>query len=75
MGMANQRGDLFERKGKLGDDDDEKLRDYAYWDVLGDEARFAAAWELVVLAYEVKGLNPDELRFQRHIEKLSRFPG
>jgi hypothetical protein len=74
MGMANQRRDLFERKGKLGEDD-EKLRDYAYWAALGDEAKFSAAWDLVVLAYEVKGRNPDELRFQRNIEKLSRFPG
>jgi hypothetical protein len=73
--MTEKGRDLFERKGKLGQDSDEKLRDYAYWDALGDEAKFAAAWELVLLAYEVKGLNPDELRFQRHIEKLSRFPG
>lgn len=68
------RKDLVERKGRLNFDD-EKVSDYQYWDQLGDEAKFSAAWELVVQAYEVKGLNTDELRFQRSIEKLSRFPG
>ena len=68
------RKDLVEKKGRLIHDND-KVADYQYWDKLGDEAKFAAAWELVVQAYEIKGLSTDELRFQRSVEKLSRFPG
>ena len=61
------------RKGILGQED-EKLLDYQYWDEQGDEAKFNAAWELVVQAYEIMGRDPNELRFQRSIEKLSKFP-
>jgi hypothetical protein len=60
------------RKGRLGEQD-EKLLDYQYWDELGDEAKFEAAWELVIQAYEIKGLDINELRFQRSVEKLSKF--
>ena len=65
---------IFERKGKLGQDDDRSL-DYAYWEAQGDEAKLNAAWELVLQAYETKGIDKDELRFQRSVEKLSKFPG
>ena len=61
------------RKGILGQED-EKLLDYQYWEEQGDEAKLNAAWELVVQAYEIMGRNPDELRFQRSAEKLSKFP-
>ena len=65
------RKDLFEHLGRLGDEED-KLADYRHWEKLGDEARFKAAWDLVVQAYELTGRNPDELRFQRSIENLIR---
>ncbi len=67
------RPNITEKKGVLGQDDDKAL-DYEYWDKLGDEAKLNAAWELVVQAYEIKGLDLNELRFQRSAEKLSKFP-
>ena len=65
------RTKLFTRLGKLGEPDD-KLADYAQWAKLGDEARFQAAWELVVQAALINGTNPDELRFQRSVTRLVR---
>jgi len=70
---TKKKRDITIRKGKLGQED-EKLLDYEYWDKLGDEAKFAASWELVIQAYEIKGLDLNELRFQRSVEKLSKFP-
>ena len=39
--------------------------DIKYWQAQGPEAIFTAAWELVVLAHEVKGGDPSELRLDR----------
>jgi len=63
--------DLFVRLGKLGDDDD-RIADYKMWDELGDEARFQAAWDLVIQAFELQGKDLNELRFQRSAESLIR---
>ena len=71
--MSNPR-QLFTRLGRLGDDDD-RLADYEHWDRLGDEARFQAAWDLVVQAYELQGKDPNELRFQRSVANLVKKPG
>lgn len=62
---------IYERKGRLGQED-EKALDYAFWDEQGDDVRFQAAWDLVIQAYEIQGKNLDELRFQRSAEKLTR---
>lgn len=62
---------IFVRLGRLGEDDD-RLADYEYWDRQGDEARYQAAWELVVQAHELQGRDPHELRFQRSVESLVR---
>lgn len=69
--MDTSRKNLYVRLGRLGEDDD-RLIDYRKWDELGDEARFQAAWDLVVQAHEIQGKNPDELRFQRSVENLIR---
>ena len=71
--MAEERK-INVRLGRLGDDDD-RLADYEYWDKLGDEARYQAAWELVVQAHELQGRDPNELRFQRSVENLVRKAG
>ncbi len=67
------RKDLFVRLGKLADDD--RSVDYAYWNSVGDEERYRAAWELVVQAYELQGKVMDELRFQRSVTKLVKRGG
>lgn len=52
--MAEKK-DLFTRLGRLGEDDD-RLADYEHWERLGDEARFQAAWELVLTAHKLRGV-------------------
>ncbi|RME59048.1 MAG: hypothetical protein D6780_05725 [Candidatus Dadabacteria bacterium] len=68
--MKKDRSNYFVRLGKLGEEDKREV--YEYWDKLGDEARFKAAWELVIEAYKIKGKDLNELRFQRSVEKLVR---
>lgn len=47
--------------------------DVEFWQEQGDEAIFAAAWDMVVVAEEVKhGRKP---RLQRTTTSLKRFPG
>src|ERR1035441_10206632 len=44
--------------------------DVEFWQKLGDEKIFAAAWDLVVTAASVRGANDDQLRLHRHIAVL-----
>jgi len=61
------------RLGVLGEDDQkEKEEVYRYWDTLGDAARFATAWELVLQTWELLGKPSDKLRFQRTAVRLIR---
>ena len=46
--------------------------DIEFWQRQDSNARFAAAWELVVFAHERKGEDEAELRLQRAIEYLER---
>lgn len=46
--------------------------DNFFWQNLGDQAIFKAAWELVVDYYLLNNLNSDELRLQRSIENFQR---
>ena len=48
--------------------------DIEFWQSQDDEARFSAAWEMVVLAHGMKGQKEDELRLQRTVERLERRP-
>lgn len=65
------RNITYTRLGKIGEDDD-RLQDYEYWDSLGDEVRFEAAWDLVVQAWEIQGREAHELRFQRTVGNIYR---
>jgi hypothetical protein len=38
-----------------------------FWEQVSDDDKFAAAWELVTLAWEVKGRKASELRLKRTI--------
>ena len=44
--------------------------DIEFWQKLGDEKIFAAAWDLVVTAASIRGASDDQLRLQRHIAVL-----
>jgi hypothetical protein len=46
--------------------------DIEFWQRLGDEAIYAAAWEMVVFAHEFKGRDASELTFQRTLKKIQR---
>jgi hypothetical protein len=39
--------------------------DSKFWEAQSTEMKFRAAWEMVVLAHELKGGDPAELRLQR----------
>jgi hypothetical protein len=67
------RSGFRERKGKLEALD--RSFDLKFWQAQDDTARFAAAWELVVHAWIIKGRDVRELRLQRSVENLQRFPG
>jgi hypothetical protein len=49
--------------------------DIEFWQRLTDEQRMQAAWDLVVMDYELKGRDLNELRLQRTVENLCRREG
>lgn len=61
--MIEKRGDTWIQIRDV-DGDDERF-DVLFWQAQGPEAIFRAAWELVEIAHEIKGLPEDELRLQR----------
>jgi hypothetical protein len=63
---------VMERKGKLEDLD--RSFDLQFWQAQTDTARFAAAWELVITAYQIKGKDVRQLRLQRSVESFQRLP-
>jgi hypothetical protein len=46
--------------------------DIAYWQALGPARIVEAAWELVVDAARIKGLDESQLTLQRSVEKFQR---
>ena len=60
----------MERRGKLEDLD--RSFDVAFWQSQTAQARFDAAWELIVHANRVKGNDVRQLRLQRSVETFQR---
>lgn len=52
--------------------DDMRVQSIRQWQRLSATARANAAWELVVDAWKLKRLDPDELRFQRIVTVLRK---
>jgi hypothetical protein len=48
-------------------EDAERFSDLEYWQNQTDEAKFAAAWEMVVEAHAIKGEDLSESRLQRSV--------
>ena len=46
--------------------------DLQFWQSQSDAQRFAAAWELVVQAFIIKGRDVSQLRLQRTVERFER---
>ncbi len=63
---------FIERKGRIEDLD--RSFDLAFWQAQTPQARFAAAWELIVHAYRVQGQDVRQLRLQRSVETFQRLP-
>lgn len=64
---------FVERVGKIEDLD--RSFDLKFWQAQDDTSRFAAAWELVIHAYIIKGRDVSQLRLQRTVENFQRLPG
>ncbi len=56
--------------GKL--EDAEKFPDMKFWQAQSDEKKFAAAWEMVLEAHELKGENLRESRLLKSVVSLQR---
>lgn len=67
------RGRMWSRFVDLEDADDGF--DLAFWQDQSAEARFAAAWEMVETAWEMKNRCPDELRLQRSFSRFVQVQG
>jgi len=70
--FGDMRTDFVERMGKIEEMD--RSFDIKFWQAQSDADRFAAAWELVVHSYIIKGKDVSELRLQRDIENFQRLP-
>ena len=68
-----KRGPVWYQRGRIEDDDGSF--DLAFWQAQTAEARFAAAWEMVETAWEIKNRPADELRLQRTVGRFVPFPG
>ena len=64
---------VFERYGKIPELD--RSFDLKFWQTRSDAEKFAAAWELVVDSYLIKGKDVGELRLQRSVERFQRTSG
>lgn len=56
--------------GKL--EDAEKYPDLKFWQKQSDDAKFAAAWQMVLEAHELKGENLRESRLSRTVANFER---
>ena len=65
-----KRTGFVERRGRIKDLD--RSFDLAFWREQTPQARFDAAWELIVHASKVKGVDVRQLRLQRSIETFQR---
>lgn len=64
------RTDIIERWGKIEDLD--RSFDLEFWQSQSAHVRFAAAWELIVFANQVKGNDVRQLRLQRTVATFQR---
>jgi hypothetical protein len=64
------RTGFTERRRKLVDLD--RSFDLQFWQAQSPQARFAAAWELIVHASVIKGKDVRQLRLQRSTETFQR---
>ena len=64
---------VMERLSRVAEQD--RSFDIEFWQRQDSNARFSAAWELVVFAHQRKGQDEPELRLQRTVESIERSAG
>ena len=64
------RTGITERRGKLEELD--RSFDLQFWQAQSLQARFSAAWELIVFDSGIKGKDVRQLRLQRSVETFQR---
>jgi len=62
------RSNFVERKGKIKDLD--RSFDLMFWQNQSATVRFQAAWDLILHACRVKGINVRKLRLHRSVESF-----
>lgn len=62
---------FMERRGKIEDLD--RSFDLEFWQKQSPQARFDAAWEMIVHAWRVKGKDVRQLRLHRTVENFQRL--
>ena len=68
--MHKMETGFIERRGKIEELD--RSFDFTFWQSQSSKARFAAAWELIVHASKIKGIDVCQLRLHRSIETFQR---
>ncbi len=66
--MGTIRVNFVERRGKLEDLD--RSFDLMFWQNQSATMRFQAAWDLILHACRVKGIDVRQLRLQRSVESF-----
>lgn len=64
------RSFFIERRGKIAELD--RSFDIEFWQQQSPQARFNAAWELIVHAWHLKGNDVRQLRLHRSVEAFQR---
>jgi len=49
--------------------------DHEFWQAMGPEARFAAAWQMVLEVHAIKGGHVGESRLRRSVQNIERLRG
>jgi hypothetical protein len=68
--LLNNSQLVMELKGRIVEMD--RKFDVEFWQRQGSEAIFAAAWQMVIDSFELKGKHAAELEFQRSVEAFRR---
>ena len=53
-------------------DEDDGSFDLEFWDRVGPEGRFSAAWDMVRERFAMRGMDADESRLQRSVLSVQR---
>jgi hypothetical protein len=71
--MSVEKRNITVWYGRL--EDAEAFPDLQYWQGQSDDAKFTAAWDMVVEAHALKGEDLSESRLQRSVASLQRREG